>query len=129
LTVNRLSQYWWDGDTEPWYGDVGAIRTNGYIYAYGHAKGNDWVYLTRVNDKKATDLSAYEYWNGEGWQKERLHSKDLSEKESVFWKINQGQVIWSNYHKCYLFVYCGKLSGHCRIWSLTNMDCRHVVEQ
>ena len=109
--VKRLGQWWWDGETEPWYGDVGAIRTNGYIYAYGHAKDNPWVYVARVDWSKATDLSAYEYWNGNTWQRERLHTKDLGEKESVFWQINQGQVIWSNYHKCYLFVYCGKFDA------------------
>ena len=36
--IKRLAEYWWDGDKEPRYGDVGTIRRNGYIYAYGHAK-------------------------------------------------------------------------------------------
>jgi hypothetical protein len=106
-SVVRLAQYWWDGDEEPWWGDVGAIRTNGYIYTYGHAKDNPWVYLARVPWHKVTELDAYEYWNGETFQKERLRTKDIGEKESVFWQINQGQVIWSEYYKCYLFVYCG----------------------
>lgn len=107
-TVKRLGQFWWDGDTEPWYGDVGAIRTNGYVYAYGHAKDNPWVYLTRVKWQQATELDKYEYWNGVNWQKERLHTQNIGEKESVFWQINQGQVVWSDYYKCYLFVYCGQ---------------------
>ena len=79
-------QYWWDGQCEPWYGDVGSIKANnGYIYAYGHAKGLPWVYLTRVPWSSATDLSCYEYWNGETWQNERLYN--MGEKEGVFWQI------------------------------------------
>jgi len=106
--VTRLGQYWWDGETEPWYGDVGAIRTNGYIYAYGHAKDSPWVYLTRVRWQEATDMNCYEYWNGATWQVERLQTKDIGEKESIFWQINQGQVVYSAYYQCYLFVYCGE---------------------
>lgn len=107
-SVKRLGQYWWDGDAEPWYGDVGAIRTNGYIYSYGHAKDKPWVYLARVPWREALHLEAYEYWNGEEFQKERLKTKHIGEKESVFWQVNQGQVIWSEYFAAYLFVYCGK---------------------
>lgn len=108
--IKRLAEYWWDGDKEPRYGDVGAIRRNGYIYAYGHAKDNPWVYVTRVKWQEATSMNCYEYWNGDTWQKERLQTKDLSEKESCFWQVNQGQVIWSNYHNCFLFIYCGTQS-------------------
>ena len=108
--IHRLAEYWWDGDKEPRYGDVGAIRRNGYIYAYGHAKDNPWVYLTRVKWQEATKMDCYEYWNGETWQTDRLQTKDLTEKESTFWQVNQGQVIWSNYHNCFLFIYCGMLS-------------------
>ena len=107
-SVQRLGpgQYWWDGTREPWYGDVGAVRhTDGYIYAYGHAKDVPWVYLARVRWQDATDVDCYEYWNGEGWQGERL--VDVGEKEGVFWQVNQGQVVWSEYYACFLFVYCG----------------------
>ena len=109
--IHRLSQYWWDGETEPWYGDVGALRWNGYIYAYGHAKDSPFVYLARVRWEEATKLECYEYWNGETWQTERLRTKDLGEKEGVFWQINQGQVIWSPHFQSFLFVYCGKYQG------------------
>ena len=105
-SATRFCQYWWDGSTEPWYGDVGAIRSGNYIYAYGHGPGSLFVYLTRVPWRNATDLSYYEYWNGESWQTDRLIN--FGEKERVFWAINQGQVIWSNYYECYLFIYCGK---------------------
>ena len=103
--VQRLCEFWWDGDIEPWYGDVGAIRSGDYIYAYGHAKSTPYVYLTRVKWQDATELSCYQYWNGDSWQTERL--QNFGEKEAVFWQINQGQVIWSNYYDSFLFVYCG----------------------
>jgi hypothetical protein len=84
-------QYWWDAACEPWYGDVGSIRANdGYIYAYGHAEDLPWVYLTRVPWESATDLSCYEYWDGEDWQSERLYTTNgLGEKEGVFWQIKK----------------------------------------
>jgi hypothetical protein len=108
--ARRLSQYWWDGETEPWYGDVGAIRSGDYIYAYGHAKATPYVYLARVPWQNATDLSCYEYWNGDCWQTDRLSSP--GEKEGVFWQINQGQVFYSNYYGCFIFVYCGSYPCH-----------------
>jgi hypothetical protein len=104
--VTRLSEYWWDGETEPWYGDVGAIRSGDHIYAYGHAKSTPYVYVTRVRWDKATDLACYEYWNGKTWQTDRMYN--VGEKEGVLWQVNQGQVIWSNYYGCFMFVYSGK---------------------
>lgn len=104
--AKRLGRFWWDGETEPWYGDVCALKAGEHIYAYGHAKDNPWVYLARVKTKNATNLNSYEYWNGESWQHERLTYEELGEKQSVFWQINQGQVFWSNHHQCFLFVYC-----------------------
>lgn len=104
--IERLSKFWWDAEKEPWYGDVCALRAGPYIYAYGHAKDNPWVYLARVQATKATELNAYEYWNGEGWQFERLNREELDEKQSVFWQINQGQIYWSKFHNCFIFVHC-----------------------
>ena len=46
--MSRLAEYWWDGETEPWYEDVGAIRSGDHIYAYGHAKSTPYVYVARV---------------------------------------------------------------------------------
>jgi hypothetical protein len=105
--VTRLSEYWWDGETEPWYGDVGAIRSGNHIYAYGHAKATPYVYVARVPWNRATDLACYEYWNGVTWQTNRMYN--YGEKEGVFWQVNQGQVIWSKYYGCFMFVYSGEL--------------------
>lgn len=106
--IKRLAKYWWDATREPWYGDICALRWDQYVYAYGHGgEGNPWIYLARVRAEDATNLSCYEYWSGDGWQAERLQTQSLGEKESVFWQINQGQVIWSTHFGCFLFVYCG----------------------
>jgi hypothetical protein len=108
-SIERLGQYWWDATTEPWYGDICALRWKAYVYAYGHGGAdNPWVYLTRVRHDDATRLECYEYWNGTDWQKERLNSPSLGEVESVFWQINQGQVVWSRHFGCLIFIYCGK---------------------
>ncbi|RMZ88748.1 hypothetical protein DV736_g4021, partial [Chaetothyriales sp. CBS 134916] len=103
--IERLAKHWWDGETEPWWGDVGAIRWKGYIYSYGHAKDSPFIYVARVKWDEATKLEAYEYWNGQNWQKERPKTKEWGNDQRVFWMVNQGQVIYSNYFKCFLFVY------------------------
>lgn len=108
LHLERLDKFWWNADEEPWYGDICALLWNNYIYAYGHAKDNPFVYLTRVLWHNATILDCYEYWNGLSWQKNRLYTRHLGEEQSVFWQINQGQVIWSNHFQCLLFIYCGE---------------------
>ncbi|EXJ94414.1 hypothetical protein A1O1_02808 [Capronia coronata CBS 617.96] len=100
-------QYWWDGATEPWYGDICAFRWGQYIYAYGHGgEGNPWIYVARAPAAEATRLESYDYWNGDGWQRERLQKSAIGEKESVFWQINQGQVVFSEYFGCFFFIYC-----------------------
>ena len=106
VTAHRIGNYWWDGAKEPWYGDCAVCRSGDYIYAYGHAKDLPWTYLARVHYDHATKLEAYEYWNGTDWQKERLYN--MGEKESVFWQTHQGQVIWSEFYKCFVFIFCGR---------------------
>jgi hypothetical protein len=103
--ATRLCRWWWDGKTEPWYGDCCSVRFNGFVYALGHKNENPWVYVARVPEREAFNLEAYEYWNGTGWQRERLIG-GLGEKESIMWQTGQGQIFWSEYHGCLCFVYC-----------------------
>lgn len=105
-TIKRLHKYLWDATTEPWYGDVCSLKAGSHIYAYGHAKDSPFVFLSRAPLDHATELDAYEYWNGESWQPDRPKTADLGDKQRVFWQVNQGQVMWSEYHQCFLFVYC-----------------------
>jgi hypothetical protein len=111
--ARRISEYWWDSKTEPFYGDVCALRAGDHIYAYGHGpNGSPFVHVCRVHHLSATDLTAYEYWNGKTWQKERLHNP--GETGKIFWQVQQGQVIWSNYYDCFMFVFSSKLNHFTR---------------
>lgn len=102
--LERSEKWWWNGETEPWYGDICALKHRGYIYAFGHME-QPFSYLARVPAQQAFQLDAYEYWNGDGWQKERLNPKEMGEKGNVFWQTQQGQMFWSKYHNCLVFVY------------------------
>lgn len=103
--ATRLSEYWWDGKTEPWYGDVCAFGDGDYVYAYGHGPTGNYTFVTRALKKEATDLNSYEYWNGATWQTDRLTNPTSA--GSVFWQADQGQVIFSKYYNAYMFVYTG----------------------
>ncbi|RDW85326.1 hypothetical protein BP6252_02916 [Coleophoma cylindrospora] len=79
-TCHRLSDYWWDAKYEPWYGDHSAVvgRDN-WTYVYGGVnedKSNptfyDGMYLCRVPHGLETELSKYEYWNGDAFTPERI---------------------------------------------------------
>jgi hypothetical protein len=104
--ATRLAEYWWDATKEPHYGDVTAMRFWDQVYAYGHGPNSDYVFAARAHYEHATDLSAYEYWNGEDWQKERLINP--GEKEAIWWQIGQGQLSWNPHLNKFLFVYSGK---------------------
>ena len=64
---------------------------------------NQTSYVARLPLAQATELSAYEYWNGASWQTERL--TNVGEKEFIQ-DVNQGQVYWSAYYGCYVFTNC-----------------------
>lgn len=118
--IERLDQnntgYWWPSDDHPRYGDVAAYRDihSDYIYALGGAPNpvtswpeNQYVYQIRVKASEAFDLSAYEYWwgRGTGWKRQPLTSFDST--TAVLWGIGQGQIVWSKYFDCYIFVHLG----------------------
>ena len=74
----RLSEHVWNGLTEPWYGDHSAFlgAAGDYIHAVGGANttnaGGNYLFITRVPFGSATDVSAYQYWNGKAWQTGRI---------------------------------------------------------
>ncbi|KAF2666812.1 hypothetical protein BT63DRAFT_404016 [Microthyrium microscopicum] len=105
--------YWWDAKTSPRYGDQAAYRdTQGdYIYAWGGAplsatgEATRYVYQTRVLATQAFDLTKYQYWYGRatGWKTTPLTT--FNEETAVMAGAGQGQVVYSNYYKTYLFVH------------------------
>lgn len=118
--IERLDQnntgYWWPSDDHPRYGDVAAYRDihSDYIYALGGAPNpvttwpeNQYVYQIRVEASEAFDLSAYEYWwgRGTGWKRQPLTS--FNSTTAVLWGVGQGQIVWSKYFDCYIFVHLG----------------------
>ncbi|KAI1499959.1 hypothetical protein F5X99DRAFT_430164 [Biscogniauxia marginata] len=106
--------YWWPADSDPHYGDIATFedpRSN-YIYAWGweptsvsHGTGLTYVYVTRVKNADAFDLSKYEYWWGadQGWKNTRLDT--FTPDTAAFYKPGQGQFVWSDHFKCYIFVH------------------------
>lgn len=104
--ARRLNKWLWDGQKEPWYGDVCAVDFQGHIYALGHKTDSPFMYIARVPRTEPFNIDAYEYWNGTSWQRERLDGPALGEKESIMWQCGQGQVFWSEFHNRLLFVYC-----------------------
>lgn len=85
---------WWDGDTEPVFGDHGAVDgQDGYIYAFGQFGATMKLYLLRVPRTQALNLDAYEYWNGQAFTSKRLINP--TEDMSVLDNTNQGSFFWS----------------------------------
>jgi hypothetical protein len=106
--------FWWDSATHPRYGDLLAYRDpfSEYIYAIGGAPTghtdfitSQYAYMVRVKRTEAFDLSKYEYWWGRqrGWSPNPLTT--FSAETAVFWGTGQGQIVWSAYYNCYIFVH------------------------
>ena len=96
---------------EPHYGDHSAVLgSDGYIYAYGGGRASDcppapkhclnYLWLARVPQAQAANISAYEYWNGSEFSPERLYNP--SSKSSVMYG-GQGTVIYSPFYKKYMY--------------------------
>ncbi|KAI5923497.1 hypothetical protein F4810DRAFT_710580 [Camillea tinctor] len=84
------TDYWWPADKYPYYGDVAAFKDprSNYIYAWGWQPGDqEFVYLTRVQDINAFDLSKYEYWwgAGQGWKTNPLDIFTPDTARTVLW--------------------------------------------
>ena len=109
--------YWWPAESQPRYGDVAAFHdvSGDYIYAWGCSPisitvevGIQYVYMVRVKATDAYDLSKYEYWHGRdaGWSSTQLTT--FNAETAVLWGVGQGQVIYSNFYNCYIFVHLGE---------------------
>ncbi|TDZ39041.1 hypothetical protein C8035_v005713 [Colletotrichum spinosum] len=115
--VNQNSAgYWWPAHTNPRYGDIAAFRDprSDFVYVWdgppttasGWVEGSS-VYLVRVKASEAFDLSKYQYWWGlqQGWMSDRLTA--FTSETATLWGTGQGQVVWSEFHGCYIFVRLG----------------------
>jgi hypothetical protein len=110
--------WWWDTVNHPRYGDAVAYRdeNSDYIYAIGGAPSSQsgwidasYVYQARVLAANAFNLSSYEYWHGRatGWSTDVL--TDFTSETAVMWNVGQGQIVYSQYYKCYIFVHTSML--------------------
>ena len=108
---------WWDAETQPRYGDIAAYRdvNSDYVYVWGNPPGciTDWgqcqyIYQARVKAADAFDLSKYEYWWGrqKGW-KQNQPLTTFNTETAVMWGAGQGQVVYSPYYQCYIYVHLG----------------------
>lgn len=122
--------WWWDCSKTAKYGDIAAYRDvkSEYIYIWGHPPksvtewpSTEYVYQARVKASEAFELDKYEYWWGraKGWQKEVLskHNPEMA----VMWGVGQGQIVYSEWFKCYIYVHMSKLAmpylwEHVRKW-------------
>lgn len=115
--VKRFGErgYWWPADTTPKWGDIAAFQDprSEYLFAWGGAPTSlgqdnhrkDLVFLTRVKSRHCFDQSKYEYWWGRarGWSSTPL---DQFDHETAVWKATgQGQIVWNEYLRCYIFVH------------------------
>jgi hypothetical protein len=103
--------------TSPRYGDQAAYRdvNSDYIYAWGGVPSSvttypddQYVYQVRVHASNAFDLASYKYWHGRsgGWSSTPL--TDFNSNSAVMWGVGQGQMVYSNFYKSYIYVHIGK---------------------
>lgn len=122
---------WWLADNNARYGDIAAYRDerSDWIYILGgppttadNYLTQNYVYQARVNFREAFDLSKYEYWHGReaGWSSTRL--TDFNSETAVMWNVGQGQIVWSEYLQCYIFVHTGKQATHKPLRTILNFS-------
>ncbi|GFP55887.1 hypothetical protein TASIC1_0006005700 [Trichoderma asperellum] len=116
IITQRLGDrgWWWDCSEVAKYGDIAAYRdvNSEYIYIWGHPPNwvtewphTEYIYQARVKAADAFNLDAYEYWWGreKGWRTEVLTEHNA--ETAVMWGAGQGQVVYSEYFKCYIYVH------------------------
>jgi hypothetical protein len=103
---------------EPAWGDIGATYnpSDANVYVYGHGPGSlsSNVYLAKVPAARATDVSAYQYWDQsiKGWTKRRFTTDGrygtvkMSSAQAIFTNhaLGQSNAFWSNYYNTWMFV-------------------------
>jgi hypothetical protein len=105
---------------EPWWGDVGvtynALDQNAYVFGHGPSSASlaNCVFLARAPAARATDVSAYQYWDQStsSWTAQRfgngqLGTLDVSAAQAIFpeYALGQSNAFWSNYYNTWMFVY------------------------
>jgi hypothetical protein len=105
---------------EPWWGDVGvtynALDQYAYVYGHGPASANlsSYVYLAKVPAARATDVSAYQYWDQStsAWTTQRfangqLGTINVSGAQALFpaHALGQSNAFWNTYYNAWMFVY------------------------
>ena len=132
----RHDQLWWNAPAEPMWGSNGAVDgRDGWIYVFGDLSGGSFtrqylVYLAKVPADQATNLDAYQYWNGSAWSSDRLINP--TPEQAVMQGVPPGQVFWNEYLFCWMAVIRDprKSTFHICIWEiLTTSDSGHVDPQ
>lgn len=104
----RTEQLWWNAPEEPLWGSNTAVDgRDGYIYLFGNLLGGSFqhqylVYAARVQASQATNLDAYQYWNGEAYTNQRLINPTPS--QAVMQGTPPGQVFWNEYLYCWMTI-------------------------
>ncbi|WP_344611359.1 DUF4185 domain-containing protein [Dactylosporangium salmoneum] len=115
----------WNGATEPHWGDVGVTYNprdaKVYVYGYGPAGPTESsVFLARVPAARATDVTAYEYWDQSrrAWQTQRLTNPTQAQALFANRELGQSNAFWSNYYNTWMFV-AGANVGYTDIMVMT----------
>ena len=95
----------------------------------GGFPAGSYIYQARVHAADAFDLSKYEYWWGrqQGWKSDVL--SEFTPETAVMWGAGQGQIVYSEYFSCYIYVHLGecyqtpfpRIGGYPLVWATTNV--------
>lgn len=107
---------------EPFFGDIGVTYNplDKKVYAYGNGPAGlgEHVFLARADAERATDVSAYEYWNAatQSWTTQRFANGEwgtlkVSREQAIFKdrELGQSNAFWSNYYNTWMFVHGANL--------------------
>jgi hypothetical protein len=130
--ATRTDDTMWN-PSEPWWGDVGvtydAEDQNAYVFGHGPSTAmlSNTVFLAKVPASQATDVSAYQYWNGatSSWTTQRfangqLGTLNVTSAQALFPAnaLGQSNAFWSTYYNTWMFVY-GTSFGYSDVMVMT----------